>query len=460
MLQNGVSKPMGRYPNNGYFTYEGHSGKNSITDNQSPGITNWTGAELVIRSSHWTLDRTIVSTNTSGLFTYNPATTYEPVNGLGYFIQNDSRTLDTAGEWYYNPTTHRLKLYSREPPLNVQMSTKDTLISIEGSNIIIDNIEVSGANMYGFSTDWYRNNVTIQNCAILFSGIDAIKLGGLTNVKIQNNIISNSNNNGINLYYANPYPTIKNNIIRNTGIYPGMGQSGTGAYCGVILNASTGSVAEFNKIVNTGYDGLFFSGDSALIANNYIDTFCITLEDGGGIYTSSTSTVYTGSKVKNNIILNGIGVIDGSTTTREYLAEGIYLDDGSEQIEVSGNTVGHCGNQGIFLHNANEINVHHNTVFNCFKQLSFQQDQEFNLIQNNNINNNIFVSKLASQPVFAYTNYISFPINKLGISDYNYYARPIDDNLSFLTNTAYNLSGWQSYSGLDANSKKSPRSIK
>ena len=51
----------------------------------------------------------------------------------------------------------------------------------------------------------------------------------------------------------------------------------------------------------------------------------------------------------------------------------------------------------------------------------------------------------------------------MGSAGNNYYARSTDDNLTFKLTipavTCYALSGWESYSGLDANSKKSPKTI-
>ena len=59
-----LNKQLGRYPNsnaadNGYLTFESHVGKTSITDNQLTSTINWAGAELVIRSRRWVLDRSI-----------------------------------------------------------------------------------------------------------------------------------------------------------------------------------------------------------------------------------------------------------------------------------------------------------------------------------------------------------------------------------------------------------------
>ncbi len=82
--------------------------------------------------------------------------------------------------------------------------------------------------------------------------------------------------------------------------------------------------------------------------------------------------------------------------------------------------------------------------------------------------NNIFVTKESTQHTLYYTTGSGNEgVRSLGSVDYNYYARPIDDTKSFRNQiylwngpTTYRtLAEWQSYSGLDSNSKKSPKSI-
>src|ERR1035437_8834850 len=105
---NGVNTPMGRYPNTGYLTFQSHSGTTSITSSSLTGTPNWTGAALVVRTNQFILDRTIITSQSGGTLTYSPALAYTPTDGFGYFIQNDSRTLDTANDWYYNPSTKKI----------------------------------------------------------------------------------------------------------------------------------------------------------------------------------------------------------------------------------------------------------------------------------------------------------------------------------------------------------------
>lgn len=95
---NGVNTPMGRYPNTGYLPFQTHSGSTSITSSSLKGSSDWSGAEVVIRTNQWTLERKIIKVESGDKITYS-ATNYEPTDGFGFFIQNDARTLDSLNEY-------------------------------------------------------------------------------------------------------------------------------------------------------------------------------------------------------------------------------------------------------------------------------------------------------------------------------------------------------------------------
>jgi hypothetical protein len=84
--------------------------------------------------------------------------------------------------------------------------------------------------------------------------------------------------------------------------------------------------------------------------------------------------------------------------------------------------------------------------------------------------NNILFSKTPTQNVFTNRNSVASPNNLpnfWSVMDSNYYARPIDDNLTFYTRDAANgqtvvtrsLAQWQAFTGKDAHSLKSPLAI-
>jgi len=460
---NGVNTAMGRWPNHGYLTFQLHSGKTSITSSDLAATPNWTGAEVVIRSTQWTLERKKISSQSEGRLNY-PALNYEPANGFGFFIQNDPRTLDLQNEWYYNPSTKKVSIYSISQPVSIYIASKDTLVTVHGNYLTFNNLSFRGANQYAFYNDWSGiNNISIENCSISFSGIDAIKLAGTSNFQINNSKISNSNNNGIDLFYLNPFACIKNNEIENTGILCGIGQSISGSYSAIFSN-DKGSIIENNKIINSGYNAIFAIGDSFIIKNNYIDTFCKILQDGGGIYTHSQQGINYGRKIINNIVLNGIGAIDGTNDPTYFAASGIYLDDNSANIEVSGNSTANCALYGLFIHDGYDLNIHNNTFYNnSSAQFSTQNDAGRYTLRGSVFKDNIFFSKATTQLCGLFVS-ATDDFSLWGTVDSNYYARPndrlvIETRINWSNPEFFTLEGWKSYSGLDQNSKKPPNRI-
>jgi len=473
---NGLQQRIGRYPNTGYLTFESHYAKSSITDNELPSNPVWTGAEVVIRTSHWTMDRDIVTSHVGNTITYAPFASYayEPTNGFGYFIQNDPKTLDQFGEWYFNPSTKYLQMYfgSNTPSSYVvKASTLDTLASIVSRNYItFDNLEFQGSNVATINIK-NSNYVTIQNCEIDFSGTNAIygDIGLPGYVRIENTLINNSNNDGISFLWYFPNAVLRNNTIENTGMIAGMGKSGAGSY--TAIRGGSNNTIEYNKIENTGYIPITFIGDYTIVKNNYINRFCLVLDDCGGIYTSRgspTSPVEVGRKVVNNIILNCIGAPEG-TTSKIGEASGIYLDEYTTGVEVNGNTVANCNYAGIFVNSDPNGKILNNILYNNWYQIYLRvtppnvRNRENLIMQNNTL-----FSKLPSQISLRYGNNIG-DLDSTFSSDRNYFVRPFDDRYviqtspingaEFWMGNHYTLEDWQLAYNRDLNSKTSPRKI-
>ena len=153
VLINGVAQELGRYPNSdaankGYLTIDSHSEKASITSNDLPSSLNWTGAELVMRTRRWILDRDPITSQSGNTLMYNASSKYEPKDKYGYFIQKDIKTLDKFGEWYYDPSAKKLSVYfgrNGSSSYKVQASSIDYLVSSVGfSDVAFDNISFRG----------------------------------------------------------------------------------------------------------------------------------------------------------------------------------------------------------------------------------------------------------------------------------------------------------------------------
>ena len=150
---NGVNTAMGRFPNTGYLTYQSHVSNTSITSNSLSGTPNWRGADLVMKTFNFSITRNPITEQSGSTLKYisTAPNNNNGNNGFGFFIENDPRTLDVQNEWYYNPSTKKIRIYSTDSPSNVLVSTLDTLVYlIKKSNFTFDGINFTGSNRRAF----------------------------------------------------------------------------------------------------------------------------------------------------------------------------------------------------------------------------------------------------------------------------------------------------------------------
>jgi uncharacterized repeat protein (TIGR02059 family) len=475
---NGVNTPIGRWPNTGFLYIDSHVSTTSITDSELPSSPDWTGAEVVIRKVPFVYDRNIITDHSGTTLTYTTGSDYTPRDGYGYFIQNDLETLDKTGEWFYNGSTFYMYFGTADPnSYTVKVSTTDQLAYLLGVNYItFDNLSFEGGNSYAVQIS-NSDYITVQNCSINFTGNTAVFgpwNGTSPNCRITNNTISNSNNLAIELHGDHTNASVTNNTILNTGLIIGMGGNSDGGYMAMDINGEN-SLIQYNSIENTGYVGIKFDGNNTVVSNNLLNRFNLVKNDGGGIYTyAGTGTPNTGQKVTGNIILYGVGLGDG-LPDKALHGIGIYMDDQVEAVSVTNNTVAHCNSTGIYLHNAHEITVNNNTLFDNGSgdsdiggQILFVHDtySPDDPIRNVTMNYNIFFAKTTQERVIAFST-TDNDISSFGTADYNCYAKPIDNSFIAKTwdggwnsiSTNRSLSNWQSYTGKDRNSYISPISL-
>jgi hypothetical protein len=468
----GVQYGMGRFPNvDTWLTVDSHSGDVSITDaDLDSGVEDWTGADVVQRKSTlYHIDRYVITSHVSHTLNYTGAGVCNPTDGMGYFIENDLKTLDAYGEWYYNTGTSTLYMYfgGVDPVIKtVQISTIDDLVTATTGidYITFDNISFKGANHNALYFD-QNDYITVQNCGIDFSGNCGIRGYRTQHLTANNNTINHSNDNGIfiNGWYCH-YADISENTISNSGLFLGNGSCVGGSGSALILIAGNNSDIEYNNIHNAGFNGISFGCGSTSVNNNFIDSVCLKKGDGSGIYYGGED-VYTNFIITRNIVLNGIGYIGGNPSNIR-MTEGIYVDDWSYGDEVSYNTIANCATAGIKIHNSNTITIENNTSYNNGSQMYFQAYNATPSVFDNVVNYNIFFTKGATQYAWYSRSDITNDLATFGTADNNYYARPIDDDYLFqLEQPSFGdfvyktLAEWQTFSSQDVNSHKSPIAI-
>jgi hypothetical protein len=492
---NGEVQPIGRFPkasaaNGGYLIYESHSGDSQITDNQLTDLPNWTGGEIILRKNNWVIDRTNITSHTGSILNFTPVTTfYKLIDKSGYFFQNHLSALIQNGDWCYDKTSKKIRIYYSTAPPDVKVSTVDQLLTVISRDFIkVSDISFEGANtktVYAYNVE----SMTIDNCTINFSGIYGAHLASMKgDFQFINSTISNSLNYGIVIsgrYYGDRNCTIKNNIITNTGIIAGMGGSGDGGYIGISISTENGAVIENNAIKNTGYIPINFSGNNILIMNNIIDNYLLIKQDGGAIYTWNGGypvKMFTNRVIKGNIISNGIGngfgVVGGKPG-----ANGIYMDNSSNHVEIIDNTVFNMS--GIGYHNNSPflITMTGNTFFNVargYDIVRYVMDGEEDYHGNEDIikmdiRNNIFFSITDQQTAFKFSDKaVNFPtastikarISAMGIFDNNYYHLFNDQGFSYsyrndktspwINPQPLSFENWKSYTGFEENGKLLP----
>jgi len=307
------------------------------------------------------------------------------------------------------------------------------------------------------------SNIMISSCNILFSALDGVNAVRSNNLVLSHLTVDYSNDKGISVSKGQNN-MVSDCTVRHSGTVPGMGNS-EDSYIGIDISGQNNTV-QYNAVDTTGYVGIFFLGGPNLIKNNEVNYFCYLKDDGGGIYTwsgdiDSAAQRNTGT-VTGNIVLNGITAVDGTDSRSAGIAMGIYLDENTGMVEVSGNTVAHC-TTGIFLQDAHEVVVKGNTLYDNGSQISVRHALAKGALRNNDISGNTAVAAKKDQAVLVLSSAVSGEVGSfVGIHD-NHYVQA-DGGSFYKTVVRQNnqnvqdkgaLGDWQSKYGKDANSVQS-----
>ena len=476
---NNKLQQIGRFPNTEYLTYTAiNSTTPGITGSALSNTTNWTGAEVVIRKNHWIIDRCKVTNHIGGVISYiNPETvnTYFGKAGYGYFFQDDIRTLDQFGEWFLNKSTKNLSVFfgaNNPASFNIKVSTVDTLFNCGGfneptrSDITVENITFEGANETALVAA-NGSSIIVKNC-IFNNNNNAIYIYNTNNSTTDGNIVTNTLNNGIDqLAAVSSNTTITNNTVKNCGLFAGMGKSGDAMYCGVHQSGITANI-EYNRVDSVGYNAIQFDNSNISVKNNYVTNFCMTKDDGGGIYTWSGNGVYKNRLVQNNIVINAQGAPAGTEGTES--AHGIYLDGHAMNVDVINNTVSSAQASGLFLNNGSTIKAMGNTIFNVPIAYNLNRMPNEPLLRGNIFTNNVcyptmsnffywngelntpFITDIKSDMRAMFTNVDSNYYRDDIPAPFDWYYHTTNGG-TFIDPFSLSFLNWQTYKGSDKNSK-------
>ena len=442
----GAPQPLGRFPKpsapkSGHLTFTSHSGQTSITDPTLAAHPDFTGGEIYIRTQHWTASRAKISSHVGTTLTF-PDIGTALYDGFGYFIENHPATLTANGDWFYDPGTKTLGLYYVGTPPAARVPTIDRLVSLPGNKYLdFTDLAFEGANtdaIYGFSSSF----INIRDCNVDLAGTTAIVLSYGSDIVVDGNTVTRSVSDGIKVYSGASLGqvTVTNNVITDTGTVVGMATPES-QHQAISVTVGSGANIDRNTIKNTGYDAIVFAGNDISVKNNVIDTYCTVLDDGGAIYAwDGPLTPLSNRRIESNIITNAVGapqgIPDGGTA-----AHGIYLDNNSNHVEVTDNTVYRIANSGFYGNSNEYVTLKRNNIFDtgtAWHEARLVNDGSSGAnhgqdVTSMDVEDNVFFSKTPAQTSFQYVDLgIDFPASStlrarlaaMGIVDHNYYYAP------------------------------------
>ena len=507
LFKDGTRLPFGRWPNidanadGGYSFVDAQPGDRQLTDNELPTV-DWTGAVVHIKTIRWLLlNREVTGSSGATLsLSEDIGCRGGSCEGWGYFLNHHLATLDAEGEWFYDEAAHKAYLYSSSgTPENIEGSV---VLSEDPDNcgaiilgrhlwehisyVTVENFEVRHWFSNGVTTpvNWetddnshviLRNNhvkdveaVGIRLAAWVWNadnGVDGWRGGH--DLTVSGNVIDGANHFGIHTYsYHSLYA---DNVVKNIGLIENLGKDGlgcetSGSNCtengdGIRVKlddaawSSHGNTLRGNTLERIGYCGFDIFGPDNVLEQNVIKEACFTKGDCGAVRTfgrtSLAATDVHDVTIRNNIILDTLGNTDGdSEAFKPLFGFGVYIDNYSRDMDVTGNTVINSTVAGILFQQSTG-RIQGNTLYNNSSGTMYTG--QITVSGSESVIYELTNNTLFALNDIAYTLVLSDPSN-LTASDYNYFAHPYKTN-HISVNGTKTLEGWQTYSSMDSHSQ-------
>ncbi len=305
-------------------------------------------------------------------FAYQHQTSYEtPVAGNRFYLTGKFNALDSAGEWYRDPTTGAVHVWmpAGDSPVAHTVEARDRLYAMDLSGLGYINVRDIRILAASINTDANSNHISLNGLTASYvsqhmtsplgwtSGApdSGIILLGHNNI-LEYSTINRSSGNGVFIGGAN-------NVIRNCTI-TNTDYSGTDAAAITVVGSNQQIL--YNVIHDTGRDGILNTQSTHIsFLSNTIHDIGHQTTDLGGIYDYGSDS--HGTVIAYNTLYN--------IRTGGYGASAVYLDNGS----------------------ANYI-VHNNTIYNANVPIKLNPPSYNNSVYNNLINGKVVATITSPVP--------------------------------------------------------------
>lgn len=392
--------PLGRWPNleghpdGGYTIVDSSPSSTQIVDSALPP-EDWTDAVLRLKGIRWYLLNRVVTDQVGTRLTVNhPLRCYldDGMNvigaggdctGWGYYLTDHIETLDLEGEWYFDPATNDVYLYSLGPAPADGAVEASVLVEAPPEDGIFQGAVTLGARTFDISQHvswvtvenlrierWFEHGITYpenlledENSHLTIRRNQIVQVDGVglnlrtwvpqpgpglgpmgwrggRDLLVEDNVVEGANNRGIYTFAADS--EFVGNEIRDIALIPELGRNGMG--CGFDTDeectengdglsafwSSTApdhtahdNVIRRNRLLNVGMNGIDVYGRNHLIENNVVDSACVSKGDCGGVRVYGAddlvSTPTHDVAIRANVVCNTYGNVDGVRPFFDYL---------------------------------------------------------------------------------------------------------------------------------------------
>ncbi len=416
----------------------------------------WVGATAVIRGCDYSIDAETITASSSSAHTITWGSdlwTGNPPAGYGYYMENKFEQLDTAGEWYFDATTHTLYLQMPSGQ-NPNSHTIEASVRTYGvyapdeSYVTITDLSIKNAARSGI---YVANGAQNQILSSSFTYCESagMELTGGTGLLVQGNTVTQVHAgvvSGVGIYVNGvTYTSVLNNTISDIASDTTSPRWGEGMY----LAGAAYSTISGNTLSNIAGHGIYVLSPHVTVSHNTLSRCVTMVQDNGAIYTSGD---LTGTLIEYNRIDDCPGNWGGTPGSGAGTTTGLYMDWNGFGVTFQGNIVSGCS-FGVHMNEGHTASVLNNTLYNnrafaiCFSEHT--QNEMYGYIVKNNICYSVGNSSGALQIMRPATS-----TNPIGTLDYNLYYDPdIIDSVEYVlgsTWTIYTLADWKAKSGLDA----------
>lgn len=365
------------------------------------------GATIYLKVKQWMLETALIAAfdPATGKVTLDRNVTYTIPTGTGYILEGKQWMLDAPGEWYFDDAAKQLYLWAPNGVAATELKGLEAswrdygLIARWFKGLRVERLSIEQANVDGLLLV-ETPDATVTDVRVKYAQNIGISVLASPNVVVQDSIVDSAGVSGIVSRETDSAQVLRNLVI-DTGL---SGQTPSSEAAMILFGQNI--LAEGNVIRRAAVFGIRFSNrPGTVIRNNTVQSACVRFTDCAAIYTYTLAkdtplpaVLGSGSLVTGNIVMHVRSNEEGCGYSCKNLGVGIYMDELSTGVVVTGNTISDV-EVGIGLLNGKFNTVSNNVVrgavFAALNGLQTRSDSSY--FRGNRIEgNSFFVSRTMS----------------------------------------------------------------